>query len=179
MFRLLATLLFMPLLTACFSNQIHDQGSPYYQYGPATQVVLNQPLEVPGGRTRIFLQNGKPVTGVDQYVPNCVFEIRDLSQVPRSIEAESFGVNRVEYNYTQVVSSVQFRLASRLWRWNDRPSITRYIRFWLLSEQQPGVMHLTCYGSFADMHEAYPPALAEMNVALGDWGQINAAGLPR
>ncbi len=162
------------LLTGC-------AGSGAY-YAPASSLVgagtlvrLNQDLEIPAERTRVFFQRGKvlPDGGFDQYYPSCDLEVRTLSPEPQRVVKDRFMVTRIEYGQEAVarledvrVAAIGIGVGSALW-WDRGESIFRYLRIWLYSERQPDVMRLTCRGAWEDYFRANPPNDVEIRIALG------------
>ena len=162
------------LLTGCAgSGAYYEPASALV--GAGTLLRLNQDLEIPAERTRVFFQRGKvlPDGGFDQYYPSCDLEVRTLSPEPQRVEKDSFMVTRVEYGQEAVARFEGVRVAaigigawSGLW-WDRGESIFRYVRIWLYSERQPDVMRLTCRGAWEDYFRAEPPNDVEIRIALG------------
>ena len=154
-----------------------DPASHYYLPPVGTQVELKRPLTVPPGHTRVFLQGGKVSQGLDQYAPNCNFEIRTLSEQPQVISPETFLVVKVQRLTEEVVQlNRPLLVASRgfagLGRDGGQPMIVQGVHLWFGSDIQPGVMRMTCRGAFDDPWDVEWPSINEMRTALGDYARI-------
>lgn len=168
---ILATLF---LLTACTQSSIRDPASPFYRVPVGSQLILNQPLEIRPGHTRVFVQYGAVTdfSDLNQYWPSCSFEVRELKQEPQQIAPDRFTVLRVQQGQTEIVGQPHLQVASLTLlalRHTDRgqPTVARYYDLWLSSDQQPNVMRLRCFDSMADLSEADLPLYTEIEAALG------------
>ncbi len=162
---------------------------PLFQVG--SQLVLQQPVTIPGGRTRVFFQRGAalPDGNFDQYRPSCDLEVRTLDEAPRQIDPDRFEITAIEYGEQVVAGLDGVRLAGigigggsvgvgiggggvgvgfgNFW-WGRGTSIFRYVRLSLASPRQPDVLRLTCRGAWEDYHRAAPPNPVEIQIALGE-----------
>ena len=169
------------LLTACSQSGLvkQDTASTLYLPPVGSTIELKKPLSVPGGRTRIFIQGGKvsSLGGVDQYRPNCNFEVRTLADQPREIKPEDFPVVRVQRVTEEVVQlELPRRVAGLGLAGMDSdsslPMVVRGVHLWIGSDTQPDVMRMTCRGAFADAWAAEMPSIDQMNRALGDYASL-------
>jgi hypothetical protein len=164
-------LLMLALLAGCRVDAVLDPRSPYYRMPVGSRITLNQELQVPGERTRIFLQRGQVLSdGFDQYYPHCNFEIRTLSEDIQTIVPDDFLVVRVNWGINDFVKLDSIMLASIMllsFGYSDS-IVSHYVDHYLSSEVQPDVMFLTCYGAFDFPSEADPPTIAEIREALGN-----------
>ncbi|WP_456404583.1 hypothetical protein [Thiolapillus sp.] len=144
------------------------------------RLILHKPLTVSPGNARVFLQQGKmlPSLAFNQYEIGCSFEVRNLSEQPQSIEADTFVVNRVQHLVEEVASWRPVVLASLTLAGAEvdtsPPDIFLGYHFWLHSEQQPDVLRMTCRGAFAEPWEAEYPTLGEIAAALGDYASLES-----
>ncbi|MCW8908508.1 MAG: hypothetical protein OQL28_14780 [Sedimenticola sp.] len=176
--KLLTFPLLSALLVACGQPSLKDSGSRFYRVQEGSRITLNQPLEVPAGKTRVFLQRGAvtPFSDLDQYTPSCSFVVWDLRQEPQTIKPDSFSVQRVSLGETEIVSVPgERRLAGLLplsaWDGGE-PLVARYYDHWLASDNQPNVTRLRCYGAMGDLSEAQLPLFIEMEGALGEMATL-------
>lgn len=182
--KLTLTLVMPLLLISCVQQAVRDPDSPFYRVPVGSRIVLNQPLEVRAGHTRVFLQRGA-VTGfsdLDQYWPSCSFEVRDLRQEPQQIAPDTFTVRQVQQGYTQIVGQPQLQVAglglfSLTEREIGQPLVSRYYDIWLASDQQPNVMRLRCFGAMADLSQAWLPRYPEIEAVLGTIATIDPVRL--
>ncbi len=161
------------LVAACSQTEWvrQDTSSTLYLPPTGTLVELKRPLTVPPGRARVFLQGGEVSQGIDQYAPNCNFEIRQLSEQPQVISPETFLVVRVQRVTEQVVQSTEpIRVAGIGFAGLDADSgqsmLVRGVHLWFGSDTQPDVMRLTCRGGFDEPWRADLPSIDEMREAL-------------
>jgi hypothetical protein len=161
------------LLAGCAGGVRDDDGSGYRDLDGAV-LVLEQAVQVPGGRARVYLQSPDgespgQVTGggFNSYRPHCALEIRSVDHAGWTIEPGEFQVTRVQRTIDMVVSrETPVRLA--MFGLDGAQSYYDGFHFWLASEVQPDVMRLTCYGVYAAPYELFPPTLGEIALALGD-----------
>jgi hypothetical protein len=150
-----------------------------------TSLVLDQPVAVPEGRARVFLQDGELVRRFNEFRPHCALEIRHLSGPPRTIPAGTYPVTRVQRDVVDVVFTGPERdvaaagLGLHLFagRGDDgSPSdIFEGYHFWLADAADVGLMRMTCFGVRAAPWEVEPPSIADVNRALGDYGRLETA----
>lgn len=168
------------LVTACQkSATVRDASGQGFVQLAGSNLVLKQPLTVPAGAARVFVQTGAPAGpsrilggGFDQYRPHCGFEIRSIDHAGFTIQPDTFRVTRVQGSLVQVVAIEPLRLASlQLARGMDGGGSSAYhegYHFWLASERQPEVMRMSCYGVYAEPDRLQPPTLQEIREALGE-----------
>ena len=171
--RVLWAVAFLTLLTGCSEQHIRDTNSPYFSLPVGSVVELNQPLELPAERTRIFFQRGmvSGKQGIDLYYPSCNLEVRDLKPDVQRIESDRFTIVHTRQGKESVVEWDGVKLAGLGWSFpfgGGPPMVHRYYHYRLESERQPQVMRLTCRGALADLWEANAPTLGESREALGE-----------
>jgi len=151
-----------------------------------SQLVLKQPLLVPAGRARVFIQAGSSADapsrvlsgGFDHYRPHCAFEIRHVDHGGFTIEPDTFVIRWVQGSLERVVMADTLRLAALHLGMGvglDSGGSSAYhqgYHFWLASERQPEVMRMSCYGVYAEPFELYPPTLQEIREALHGIAEI-------
>lgn len=137
---------------------------------------LDQDLEIPSGRARLFLQDGSVVGGRSYYRPHCALEVDSIDHSGFPITAQTFDVIRVQRSTVQIAALSDSRVAGLLTASSSYNNSTdRYhdgYHFWLESDTQPAVMRLTCYGIYARPSDLRPPTLNEIDAALGRVGRI-------
>ena len=174
----LSALLLLLMGCAPTTMTTKDPANPYYMPPAGTKIQLNQPVTVPAGVARVFIQRGQLVNKMafDRYVPSCNFELNSLSDKPQTIAPETFLVVRVQQEMSEVVQlEAPIRVASlKLAGKNDSglPMVTHSVHLWIGSDLQPNLRRLTCRGAFDDMPTAYPPSIIEMRAALGNIAEI-------
>ncbi|MGD8310885.1 MAG: hypothetical protein PVG98_15720 [Chromatiales bacterium] len=174
---------FLFLVAGC-ALQTRDLSSRTFMVPEGSRVEVLRAITVPPGRTRVFLQAGRPGGGTGQYYPSCNFEVRDLKEdEAQTIEPGVFRVTRVHRApFVEVVQRAPLRLASLGLAMGDGDSdgsdtmVTRTVHMELASEAQPNVSRLTCRGGFADPFDADYPSIEEIRQALGDWARIELPG---
>ena len=125
--KALYALVFVILLAGCQSMASNDPNSYWFRPPAGTQLVLNEPLNIPAQRAHIMLQHGKVATGASEFDVACRFEVRDLG--PRTIQPDTFQVTGY--------SSQE--------EWVNYPDTKRYYKtIRLSSEHQSGIMPMVC-----------------------------------
>jgi hypothetical protein len=169
------------LLAACTQQYLvnDDLDYPYNLPPVGSTVVVRRVITVPAGETRIFLQNGERFSkqDFDRYEPSCSFELRKLADKPREIQPGSFVITKVQRLMRQVVR--MDRPPSGLLKVDidigGKPMVIHGYHLWLGSETQSGVMRMTCWGYFDDLHRAEPPSLNDVKKSLGEFADLRLA----
>lgn len=159
------------MLTGCAA--VRDQG-----ISPGSTLVLHRAVTVQAGQARVFFQAGEVVakTRLNNYLPHCNLELREVATVPVSIEPDTFTIKGVMEGEESVVSRGGQLYVARLRVVDDMPSmVSRYLHYRLDSPRQPQVMRFTCHGGFDFPGRALAPSLGEMRQAAGDYLTINPA----
>ncbi len=84
-------LLVLLLVSGCQTTGSSDPASIRFKLPPDSRLVLNQPLEIPAGRSHIMLQRGTAATAAGDFEVGCRFEVKDLG--PLTIEPEAFVIS--------------------------------------------------------------------------------------
>ena len=168
----------LALVASCAQQPTRDRASTFYQVPVGSSVVLHNPLEIKPGHARQFVQRGVVTdhSDLDQYLPSCSFEVRNLKQEPQQIQPDSFAVVRVQLGESQIVAVPFVQVAARnigqqrlgLSSWDGgEPLVAKFYHLWVSSSQQPNVMRITCFGAMADLSESERPTFMEIEAALG------------
>jgi len=89
-------LLASSLLTACQSQPVKLENSPYATLPVGSTLVQHQDLTLPSNTFSLQFQNGQQLhhNNIDQYYANCELESRDKASSPRIIKAGTYQVTR-------------------------------------------------------------------------------------
>lgn len=142
-----------------------------------TEIKLMQPLTVSPGTRRVFVQDGRVLSGggdANQYRPQCAFEVRERMDLDQIIPPQSFRVARVQSLMEEVVQWKPVRMAGLLLRGiNDggAPQVHAGYHFWF-DTNNGDVRRMTCYGVFADIYKVEPPTLEEIRQALAGIAEL-------
>jgi hypothetical protein len=174
------------ILAACSTALVTDPNARNYVPSPGSKVTVKQRLEIAGGQTRVFLQDGKllpKASRLDEYVVNCSFEINTLAETPRYLEAGVYTVTRSWREEKQIVQHkpAPLRLATakpinlQLSDSGQEGHTMTFeeIRMRLESERPSDIRELACRGSLDDPSLVVPPTLAEIRRALGNYASIS------
>lgn len=164
-----ALLFFMLLnLAACQLPGKRGEQEPAYLAVPSgSKLVLTKNVTIPANQTSVYIQNGTITTynGRDQYYPNCKFELYPISDRPRVVQADTFGITRVTRD-TDYVANKMPVYAGRLTSTPGNPMAIIYsVTFSLQSRQQPDVFRLRCE-HWADPLSGTDLTLAEVRQTL-------------
>lgn len=191
--KTLLTVLATLLLAACQGTLPRDESSPWYHPPAGTTVTVHRAIDIPPGRARAFLQNGRIVayTARNLYYPNCEFEVLTVDETVRRILPGEFRVQRVRIRQDQVAGGGPVRLADAgrhlgiglgIGPWggmglaadDDGPGYIMYVvEMRLRSPEQPDVFRLVCRGGEDDPADAIPPSIRDMRQALGDYATLS------
>lgn len=170
--KLLSVVAAASLLSGCLTLTVHDEGSSASRISVGSRITLHQSITIPAGHARVFMQGGKVMGKVElnQYLPHCNFEVRELSDGNSRISPDSFLVIALQVGSDRVVSNgMPIRLAvdMDMYRFHSPSPVSRYIKHRLQSTSQPGVMNLTCHGGFDEPALAEYPGIRAIREALG------------
>ncbi|GMR18556.1 MAG: hypothetical protein BMS9Abin33_0975 [Gammaproteobacteria bacterium] len=85
------------LLTACATAPVDKEDTSYYLPPLGSALVVKQSFEIRANKASAWFQGGRlrPFSEVDLYYPNCKFELRTLSDAPRTIKPGRFTIIRI------------------------------------------------------------------------------------
>jgi hypothetical protein len=182
------TLLFIMLvLTGCQTNTTRSPWASRGTIPSGSTIHLLQPLTVPARDNQVFIQNGeaaysKGITyGYDQYYPFCYFELHGLAEGPRTIEKDTFVIQRVYVDETEFVRSKPVKVASLVQvASSDDPGggirlIVQTTVMELHSDNQPSVRRLVCAGGFDFESFAQLPTIKDVNDVLQGIARLETA----
>ncbi len=140
---------------------------------PLSVVQINQPLEIPDGEARVYIQFGKVIAkrgGLDRFLTYCSILMQDL-HVPGepllTVSPGRFDVREVR-RYNDRSNSL-ILVASTLWIGEGGPSNTFYtLEMRLKSADQPDVRSLFCVKESDLWPRLQYPTIEEIRIALGD-----------
>jgi hypothetical protein len=160
-------------LTGCNTLIQETEHGRWVEIGPSTALLLNEPIPVPPGRSRVFIKNGQVSPAGANYRTACALEVRSLSRSrPQTIAPGRFQIARAQHYWTEVAARLKtwdvYLQLAELSDGGGQPMIQTGYRFWLERADQPNVMHLTCLGVLAEPAEAYPPSIDALRRTLGD-----------
>ncbi|MDT8281915.1 MAG: hypothetical protein RQ982_03780 [Gammaproteobacteria bacterium] len=161
-------------IAGCSSNVIKDENSPFYSVPEGSTLLLNQSLTIEGEQVATYVQDGKVMaeSEVDKFRPNCKFELYTISELQRTVTADSFEIIKVVdeietsslKRQTQLAVLDGFSVAGML----DRSYMFNYATMmYLHSESQKDVYRMTCQHWEDVMHNRYLSIL-QMRQAMGE-----------
>jgi hypothetical protein len=159
------------LLNACQS--IANQRAQYervYGVPVGSKAMLNQDLQVPAHKARVYIQGGRAIafSELNQYYPHCIVEMSVPKNIPQVISVDIFDIYKVvrSVDMTAGAGGVVFA-ALALNGGDDGPSPQFYgTEMFLKSKTQPDVVKLTC-GHMEDPTIAEYLTVTEIKNALG------------
>lgn len=172
------------VMTGCqLSSPVKLSKNEGYSSLEGSKLILKTALDVPAGRSRVFVQDGvlaqdyKLTGNFDSYRTHCGFEIRSVAHEGYRIEPGSFNITRVQSVLQPVVMGsrimvAELKLANNIDGADGQSSYYEGYHFWLSSETESDVMRMSCFGVYALPHELDAPTLSEINATLGDVAEI-------
>jgi hypothetical protein len=168
------SVLAIAVLAGCSSNYVKDEDSVFYAVPVGSFLVLNQDVTIAGDQVAVYVQNGELMQEVEvnKYYPNCKFEVYKISELPRTVQADTFEIIKVVDDIESSSLLKNSRLAaldnaitlSSL----DRSYVFNYATLlYLNSEKQNDVYRLICQhweDIFYDRHLS----ITQMRKAMGD-----------
>ncbi len=127
--------------------------SPYYAPPQGSRLELLKPIDIPANDVSVWIQDGETTSywSADRYRPFCKFEMWSKVDRSRTIQPDTFIIERVSRNERAVRRDEPVRLAATLRRTgtgsDDGGGPMAYImstEMFLDSPRQPDVYRLTC-----------------------------------
>lgn len=171
------TVLFTLPLVSCNETALRDPSSPYARVPVDSSLDIKQPITIPPGTTRVFIQLGKISRGFNRYAANCNIEVKKIDWAEeQSVEPGIYRISRVQPVTEEVVEGQAILVASLYGiglmadgGMDDGGSTLIYEGYHLwLDGPDPNVRRLTCRGSYDEPSSALPPSINEIRQALGD-----------
>lgn len=139
------------LLTACAARPpLNPEESAFYSVKAGSKLVLHRALTIPSGQVAVYLQNGEvmPARDVNQYYPNCKFEVYTISESPRTVEPDTFVIYRIVDEMQEVSAGRPMYAANggfAMLVMSDGPIWYNFTtQMYLQSGRQPDVYRMTC-----------------------------------
>jgi len=168
-------LVFLAFLASCQTSRYEgNEDSPFYLVPVGSVLTLNQDVEIPPHRVGIILQDGqiKPLSAVNQYYPHCKFEVLKIRDIPQTVHADRFTIEKAVQEITDMVDAGGIRLADislgvgiNMYA-GDVSVQTFATRLSLRSARQPDVYLLSC-GQWAYPAEGQHVSIREIRRVLG------------
>jgi len=167
--RLLLSSVIGAALCGCQLEPTRDIDSPYYQVPAGSTLVLNSPLEIPGGEASVYIQDGEVTSywSANKYEGHCKFEMWSIVERRRVVEPDRFAVQRVEREREYVQAP-----PGRLLTSEDGSGGGPFVEIgktlmYLESPGQPDVYRMTCQ-RWNDFTDPVPMSIREIRDTLGD-----------
>lgn len=170
--------LFCSLAAGCATTNFIPGPPAYKTVTPGSILKLNQTLTIEPHSAGVRIQNGK-ITGtqqMNQWYPNCRFELRNPKDTEQVVQPDTFIISRVSYN-NYLVKAGNLMLASAgigvsLGGGDGGPTADVHSTyFYLSSETQPEVSRLLCE-HWEDPSDARHLMLDEIQQTLGSIMEI-------
>lgn len=169
------TLPLLLVLAACQPLSSYPVDSPWYQPPAGAEWVLNRSIEIPPDSATVRFQFGQIVRGLNEFEPNCVFELTTVRTTPQPVAPQTFVITKVRsgssFRNSMRAPGLRF-VKTHLGADDSGP--TRYFyktEMFLRSDKQPNVLMLTCQHAWESGSSSFeyqrPPTVAEMREALG------------
>jgi len=183
------------LLTACATAPVDKEDTSYYLPPLGSALVVKGPFEIRANKASTWFQGGRqrPFSEVDLYYPNCKFELRTLSDAPRTVKPGRFTITRIVQEVDVMlqpvrVASADNRLAGVSFGMGMGAGHGAHVGvgvgighgtsaslgpdpyatvFYLQSAQQPDVFRLTCM-HWEELYEARYLTMREMRSTVSD-----------
>jgi hypothetical protein len=172
--------LVLPILivfvAACQTTRYEgNEDSPYYLVPVGSVLTLNQDIEIPPHRVAVFLQDGqlKPLSQINQYYPHCKFEVLKIRDIPQTVHADRFTIEKAVQEITDSVDAGGIQLAGiplaigvGIGNGDGIGAQTFATRLSLRSASQPDVYLLSC-GQWAFPSDGQHVSIRDIRRVLG------------
>ena len=184
---LIAFLFSCHCLSACGPLTIKDTTTQTFIPIQRGVFELHRDVVIPANRTRVFLQDGRVLYGINEFYPHCQLRVRNILEEAQTVQADRFSIDRVFGTLDQVVSSGPVRLAAAGatviagggggnggGNGEGRQMYTYFMA--LHSDQQPQVTFLVCGGALKEPAFAEYPTLQDIQTAIGNYATLTLDG---
>jgi hypothetical protein len=160
------------LVAACASDSNYSRYSDLIPVFPTSIVHINQLMEIPNSKARVYIQNGKaiPKRELDRFAVYCSV----LMNILHEPGEPALQVNPGQFDVTEVrqfndrFNDSRILVASTMWDMRSMPSNTFFtFEMRLKSTQQGEVRSLICVKE-SSLRGRHYPSLEEIRLALGD-----------
>jgi hypothetical protein len=166
--RTIVTLSGIAIISGCSFNSSGYASRP--PVSTASQVQINQPLEIPNKKARVYIQNGvvtakRKLDPWDIYCSVLMQKLHSAGEPKLIVSPGQFEIVKVRENKEE-----QFfpgNIVASLSEWRYVPPIVIFkLEMRLQSDDQPGVRALIC-AKQVESYGRHIPTLAEIKSALG------------
>ena len=139
--RILIVCCLLLSIAACQTPNIADDNATVSLTPAIATVTLNKEFPIRPDRTNEYIQNGEITLfeHISEYDPFCKLELRNLAEVARVIQPDTFTVIRI-YQETEFAGFRKMILAGD----GSSGLIMSTTYLYLQSEKQPGIFRLSC-----------------------------------
>ncbi len=178
--RTIMTVTGIAIISGCGASYKNSTVRP--SVSPAAIVQINQRLEIPTRKTRVYIQDGTQTTlrDIDEWSTYCSLRMKKRSaagEPKQSVSPGRFEIIKVIESEDRTGSQRTY-VASLGWFFdvNDHRSVQVFfgVEMRLQSAEQPGVRSLICEKRIDNYGLYNYPTLAEIRAALGNIIEINA-----
>lgn len=168
-------------LSACGPLTIKDASTRSFLPIKRGVLELHRDVAIPAHRTRIFFQDGRLLSGINEYHPHCQLRVRNILEQTQMVQADRFAIDKVFGTLDEVVSNEPVRLAAAGASHiaggggggGNGESRLMYSYFMALhSERQPQVTYFVCGGAFREPAFTDYPSLQDIRTAMGDYATL-------
>ncbi len=177
-FRLLSAALLVASTLVLAGCQSAGSRTGYYSSPllPGDEVIMLKTLEIPSGKARVYLQDGKirSYGSSNQYEPFCYFLVKDPLPARQQIKPGTFVVQSVWMDETTVSVEYPVRMASVFsmgMGGGSRSPIAYQFHIALKAVDQQDMV-MICSGAYDMPDQAAPIRLPELRQALGDYAEV-------
>ncbi|MCK9531275.1 MAG: hypothetical protein M0R77_12055 [Gammaproteobacteria bacterium] len=165
--RVIFVLLSTLALVACAPRSAGPD-SPYFAIPEGSTAVLEQAVTVPSPGVSVWIQNGAVSTARNRWEPACKLEMWTRTDSSRTVEPDSFRIERVARNDRAVAADPGFRRVALDNSPGDGPmAYEMETILYLKSARQPDVHRLVCsyWDSGTGIVSAFPQHLTFNQIA--------------
>jgi hypothetical protein len=188
-----ATIVLGLMLTGCQTG-VRDSDSRFFLPPVGTRVIVHQEIPIPQRWARVYLQDGSLYAKgkYNEYYPNCVFIVAEVSDGSAAIEPDTFEVYDVRWGSQDVLGGLPVMLAGVsigiggggggfvIGGVSDGGAVFQNynVIMKLRSERQPGVIELICNAGKDDPDRVEQPTVEQMRQSLGAYASLELPAGP-
>lgn len=164
--RILTVFLLSAALIACTSGTGYQYQTGHTPRPTISKVILNNAFQIRPDRASEYIQYGEimPRNKVVEYYPHCVFELRTVIDIARTVQPETFTVTGIRRDRDMA----GFRHMMVAGGGGDYNLVVSTTVIQLISEQQPDVFRLSCM-QLDEPYRARHVSTEAMRKTLGDY----------
>jgi hypothetical protein len=166
-------------LSACQSSMVITDDTRMFAAGQGSSLKLNQYVQIPAQKARVYFQLGKPVLAdqLDKFKPWCELEIKTLKDTTQTLAPDLFTITKIDNDSQFIEQNLDVGRGVAAFGSQAYDLVPYATLMYVQSTNQPDVLRLICVRKARPATQGYP-TLREMRAVLGDFIHLDIRPQP-